>query len=280
MKKIIYKLPEDKLEIFAVELNGYGFEVERKGNGEVEIILYAEDEESESLKEAVEEILNDLKVGKFVKEEYIKEENWEEKWKENIKPVIIDPFLIYPEWEIYKGDRYIPIKIKIGMAFGTGLHPTTQLILKLLPKYIKKGYSVLDIGTGTGILAIASAKLGADKIVAIDIDKQAVEECKTNSWENEVNIECKKGTPSDIKEKFDIVLANLETKIFRDVFKDIIPLFSKYLILSGIFKEKERDEIKKYIKENNLVLVEELSQPEAEDKKDELWYAFVVKRNK
>jgi len=280
MKKLIYKLPEDKIELFAVELNGYGFEIERENNGIAKIIIYTDEREENSLKEAIEDILQDIGAGEFIKEEEIKEENWEEKWKENIKPVVIEPFIIYPEWEIYNGDEYIPIKIKIGMAFGTGLHPTTQLILKLLPKYVKKDYSVLDIGTGTGILAIASAKLGAKKVVAIDIDKQAVEECKTNSWENEVKVECKIGTPKDIKEKYDIVLANLETKIFRKVFEQIIPLFEKYLIISGIFKQKEQEEMKQKIKQNNLEIVEEITKPEAEDKPDELWYTFVVRKNK
>ena len=278
MKKLVYRLPEDKIELFAVELNGYGFEIEREGNGMAKVILYAEDREERSLMEAVEEILKDIGAGEFVQEEDIEEENWEEKWKEDIQPVVIEPFIILPEWEVYEGNEYIPIKIRIGKAFGTGLHPTTQLILQLLKDYIKGGETVLDIGTGTGILAIASAKLGAKNVVAIDIDKDAIDECKTNSWENSVKIECKQGTPKDIQGKFDIVLANLETRIFRDVLKDIVPLFNKYLILSGIFKEKERDEILDMLKKHNLKVIKELSKEESEDKPDEKWFTFVVER--
>ena len=281
MKKLVYKLPTELFEIFAVELNGYGFEILDRDEKNTVFVIYVEEGEEEALKEAVNEIFNDLGAGELIKEESIQEENWEDKWKEDIKPVKIPPFIILPEWEIYKGKDLIPIKIKIGMAFGTGLHPTTQMVLKLLPKYINKGDTVLDIGTGSGILAIASAKVGAKEVKAIDIDEVAVSECKTNCWENEVNnVKCEKATPEDIKEKFDIVLANLEIKIFREVFKDIAKLFNKYLIISGIFKPKEKDEIIKMAKDYNLKVIDELSQPESEDKPRDMWFAFVLEHKK
>ena len=281
MKKLIYKLPTNLFEIFAVELNGYGFEILDRDENDTIFAIYVEEKEEQSLKEAINEIFKDLGAGKLVKEENIKEENWENKWKENIKPVKIPPFIILPEWEIYQNKDLIPIKIRIGMAFGTGLHPTTQMVLKLLPEYIKEGDTVLDIGTGTGILAIASAKLGASKVKAIDIDEMAVEECKTNCWENEEkNIQCERATPKDVKEKYDIVLANLEIKIFREVFKDIVKHFNKYLIVSGIFKSSEKDEIIKMGKEYNLKVINELFQSESEDKPEDIWFALVFEKNK
>jgi len=278
MKKLIYRLPTHLFEIFAVEFNGYGFEILNRDKDNTTFVIYAEEKEEEAIKEAVKEIFDELGAGELIGEEVIPEENWVDKWKEDIKPIKIPPFIILPEWEIYEGKDFIPIKIKIGMAFGTGLHPTTQMVLKLLPEYISKGDTVLDIGTGTGILSIAAAKLGASKVKGIDIDEMAIKECKDNSWENEVNVECVKGEPKDIKEKFDIVLANLEIKIFRNLFKDIVKLFKKYLILSGIFKPTEKEEILKMARENNLRLVSELSQPESDEKLSDIWFAFVFSR--
>ena len=279
MKKLIYQLPTDLFEIFVVELNGYGVEILNKDEENTVFAIYAEDSEVDSLKTAVNEIFDDLGNGKLILEEELQEENWEEKWKENFKPIKIPPFIIIPEWEIYTGKKYIPIKLKIAQAFGTGLHATTQLVLSLLPKYIKEGDTVLDIGTGTGILAIAAGKLGAKNIEAIDIHDKAVEECRINAWENQVDIKCEQKSIEDIEGNFDIILANLQIEIFREYFKYIPSHFKKYLIVSGIFKEKEREEFLNIAKSYNLDIVEETSKPESPEKPEDLWYAFVLKHS-
>ena len=272
MKKLIYSLPAPLFEIFAVELNGYGIEILNRDEREVIFALYAQEEELEGLKNAVQEIFEDLGSGTLILEEDIPEENWEEKWKENFKPIEIPPFVIIPEWEIYTGSL-IPIKLKIGMAFGTGLHPTTQIMLRLIPEFVKKGDTVLDIGTGSGILAIAAAKLGA-KVVAVDIQDEAVRECKDNAWENEVQVECKKASADEIKGKYDIVLANLQIDIFRKYFDHISKLFNKYLLISGIYKEKEKQELLEMAEKNNLKKIKEITQSE-QGRVGDLWYGFV-----
>ncbi|WP_029520298.1 50S ribosomal protein L11 methyltransferase [Persephonella sp. IF05-L8] len=272
MKKLIYSLPAPLFEIFAVELNGYGIEILNRDEREVIFALYAQEEELEGLKNAVQEIFEDLGSGTLILEEDIPEENWEEKWKENFKPIEIPPFVIIPEWEIYTGSL-IPIKLKIGMAFGTGLHPTTQIMLRLIPEFVKKGDTVLDIGTGSGILAIAAAKSGA-KVVAIDIQDEAVRECKDNAWENEVQVECKKASADEIKGKYDIVLANLQIDIFRKYFDHISKLFNKYLLISGIYKEKEKQELLEMAEKNNLKKIKEITQSE-QGRVGDLWYGFV-----
>ena len=274
MKKLIYSLPAPLFEVFVVELNGYGIEILNRDEREVIFALYAQEEELEGIKNAVQEIFEDLGSGTLILEEDIPEENWEEKWKENFKPIEIPPFVIVPEWEIYTGSL-IPIKLKIGMAFGTGLHPTTQIMLKLIPEFVKKGDTVLDIGTGSGILAIAAAKLGAN-VVAIDIQDEAVKECKDNAWENEVQIECKKASADEIKDKYDIVLANLQIDIFRKYFDHIAKLFNKYLLISGIYKEKEKQELLEMAEKNNLEKIKEISQSE-QGREGDLWYGFVFK---
>lgn len=268
MKKYICEIPSDLFEIFLVELNGYGVEILNKDENITVFAIYDYD------KDAINNIFEDLGSGRIVLEEDIKEEDWEEKWKENFKPIEIPPFIVIPEWEIYQGNDLIPIKLKIAMAFGTGLHPSTQIILSLIPKYISQGDKVIDIGCGTGILSIASAKLGAN-VDAIDIEKQAVEECKVNSWENQVKVNCYQASIEDIKDSYDIVLSNLQMEIFNKYFDKLKDIFKKYWLISGIFKD-EKDKILKMAENSGLEVVEMKSKPE-EGKPDDLWYGFVIK---
>ncbi|WP_457623514.1 50S ribosomal protein L11 methyltransferase [Persephonella sp.] len=275
MKKLIYSLPTPLFEVFVIELNGYGFEIIQRDLNETVFAIYVEDEELESLKNAVNQIFEDIGNGSLIIEEDIPEYNWEEKWKENFKPIELPPFVIIPEWEIYEG-KLTPIKLKIGRAFGTGLHPTTQLMLEFISKYISTGDSVLDIGTGSGILAIASKKIGAGKVLGIDINKEAVDECKLNAWENEVDIKCLESDVDLIKDKYDIVLANLQKDIFEKKFHKISKLFIKNLIISGIYGEHEKSYILDKSKELGLKLIDEKNRID-ENKQEERWYGFVFK---
>ncbi len=279
MKKLIYSIPTELFEIFLVEFNGYGYEILNKDENETIFAIYAEDEEVDTIKEGVSEVFEDLGNGKLLLEEEVPEVNWEEAWKEGFEPIKIPPFVLIPEWEVYKGNDLIPIKLKIGMAFGTGKHATTQIALSLLPKYIKEGDTVLDAGTGSGVLAIAAAKLGASKVDAVDIHHEAINECKTNAWENEVNINCMLKDINEINDRYDVVIANIQLEVFEKVFDKLVNLFDKYLIISGIFKDKEREKILEMARKNKLEKIEEKSQPESEDKPEDLWYGFVFKHS-
>lgn len=274
MKKFICEIPSDIFEIFLVELNGYGAEILNRDSNSTVFAIYSQDEESQTIKETILNIFEDLGNGKIILEENIKEENWEEKWKENFKPIKVPPFIIIPEWEIYEGSEYIPIKLKIAMAFGTGLHPSTQIMLSLIPKYVSKDDRVIDIGCGTGILSIAAAKMQA-VVDAVDIEKEAVEECKINSWENQVKVNCFQGSIEDIKDCYDVVLSNLQMEIFDKYFDQIKDKFKKYWLLSGIFKS-EKEKIVKIAEDRGLEILEIVSKPE-EGKPDDLWYGFVIK---
>lgn len=274
MIKFTCQIPTNIFEIFVVELNGYGVEIIKRDQNETWFAVYSQKENSEEIKNTLNTIFEDIGNGKIILEEEIEEENWEKKWKENFKPIEIPPFIVIPEWEIYNKDKYIPIKLKIAMAFGTGLHPSTQIILTLIPKYITIDNTVLDIGCGTGILSIAAAKLGA-KVDAFDIEKEAVEECKINSWQNQVHINCWQGSIESIEKNYEIVLSNLQMEIFDRYFNQIKDKFKKYWLISGIFKD-EKDKIEKLCQENNLEIVEVLSKPE-EGKPNDLWYGFVIR---
>ncbi|NPA17146.1 50S ribosomal protein L11 methyltransferase [Persephonella sp.] len=273
MKKLIYSLPAPLFELFIVEFNGYGIEILARDENEVVFAVYAQDEELEGIKGAINEVFEELGAGSLILEEDIPEENWEEKWKENFKPIEIPPFIIIPEWEVYQGNELIPVKLKIGMAFGTGLHPTTQIMLSLIGEFVKKGDRVVDIGTGSGILAIAAAKLGAE-VYAVDVQEEAVRECRENAWENEVDIKCERKSALEVQGDYDTVLANLQIDIFRETFDHISGLFRKYLIVSGIYRDKEKQELLKMAEKNNLKPVKELSKKE-EGMEGEEWYGFV-----
>jgi ribosomal protein L11 methylase PrmA len=148
------------------------------------------EELSSLIKEKIAFISNFLDIGKgFSSHSEIDEEDWANAWKKYFKPFsIAEGIVIKPTWEHYDaGQNEIIIQLDPGMAFGTGTHETTRLCAGLLKKYLKSGDSVIDLGCGTGILAIIAAKLGAKNIKAIDIDSVAVRITRENSELNNVS---------------------------------------------------------------------------------------------
>lgn len=180
--------------------------------------------------------------------------NWLTKWQKLHKIIRITPFLIVPPFlenkTILKSPYAYKIIINPSFAFGTGNHPTTKMCIKYLIKCISKDAKVLDMGTGSGILAIVAEKLGAKHIVGIDIDEIALKEAKKNIKVNNCeNIEISTALNTKIHNSFDIIVCNI-------LYNDIISLkdtFSKvikkegYLILSGLLKEQTKSVIKHYI---------------------------------
>jgi ribosomal protein L11 methyltransferase len=116
----------------------------------------------------------------------VKDEDWAEAWKQYYKPVKISERLtVKPVWEPYEPHEHeIVIELDPGMAFGTGTHATTVLCLQMLEQYVKPGEDVIDVGTGSGILAIAAAKLGARHVLALDLDPVAVASAQDNVRQN------------------------------------------------------------------------------------------------
>lgn len=143
------------------------------------------------------------------------EERWRDSWKRYFRPRRIGRrLLVRPSWATYRaraGDTVI--EIDPGMAFGTGQHPTTTMCLRALEERVRRGDEVLDLGTGSGILAVAGAKLGARRVVALDIDPQAVKAARENAAANGVGdvVEVREGTlpESMAAERFDIIVANI-----------------------------------------------------------------------
>lgn len=183
--------------------------------------------------------------------ERITDEDWSTSWKEHFKPLRVGKHLVVkPTWEDFPADpEDILLEIDPGMAFGTGTHPTTMLCLTVLEQVLfglrteEKSLTALDVGTGSGILTIAAAKLGIAHIYAVDIDPEAVkiaqENCLLNGVEEQVTVN---DTPlAMVTGSFDIVLANILAEDLVRMAPDLVARLNPggLLILSGILIEKE-----------------------------------------
>ena len=190
-----------------------------------------------------------LKIGQAkVTASYIKDEDWNTVWQKFYHPIDFSRHLaIVPEWEQYKPafkDQNI-IKLDPGLAFGTGSHKTTQLALLGLEQILVKPETVCDVGTGSGILAIASSILGARSVLATDISDEAITAANENiSLNNLTNIKVQKtNLLNKVKDKYDIIVAN----ILAEILLDLIPELNEHLNLNGkvIFSGIDCDQIEK-----------------------------------
>jgi ribosomal protein L11 methyltransferase len=156
----------------------------------------------------------------------VSEIDWANAWKKYYKPTHIGKSLVVkPTWESYEPkENEILIELDPGMAFGTGTHETTALCLELLEKYIKDGYTVIDMGCGSGILSIAAGKLGAATIIAIDKDEVAVRVTRENAQRNNLSSKIqviKADKLSDVNIKADIIVSNIISEVIIDLSRDV-----------------------------------------------------------
>ena len=179
----------------------------------------------------------------------MEEENWADSWKKYFKPIPLGRITIVPAWEDYEEKPgEVIIRIDPGMAFGTGTHETTRLVMKIMQDTVQGGERVLDIGCGSGILSICAAKLGAKSCNAYDIDPVAVKVTRENAASSGCdNI---KAGVSDllagverISGGYDVCVANIVAEIIIRMLPDIKSYlkFGAPIILSGIVKEREDD---------------------------------------
>jgi ribosomal protein L11 methyltransferase len=223
-------------------------------NGKETKILYALRHYLKSL----EKIAPDIPRAQ-IKTASLPEQDWSENWKRFFKPVQVTPrFVVKPPWARVRLKRgQVSIDITPGMAFGTGTHATTILSIQALEENLKKkGLSVLDVGTGSGILSIVAAKLGAKEVWGIDIDGVAVENARENVEKNRVSdiVKTRKGSMGDLHKKFDVVVANIDLKGLRRIKKPLLNHLKKrgLLILSGIL-EREKERIRLHYLETKLL---------------------------
>jgi ribosomal protein L11 methyltransferase len=229
-------------------------ETEGRAYGPVRVFGYlAADEGLEDTRRRLEEALWHLgQIRPLPMPEYrwIEDQDWMETWKAHYHPIPIgERLLVAPPWAEVKPDNRMLVQIDPSMAFGTGTHPSTQLCLQLLERYMQPGQDVIDVGCGSGILSIAAVRLGARRALAVDIDQAAVRATRENAELNGVSqfIEVGLGSVREVLNgsfslrKAGIVLVNiLAPVILRLLDEGLIKLVAPngVLILAGILQEQ------------------------------------------
>lgn len=176
-------------------------------------------------------------------------DDWMTAWEKNYKPIkISERLMIVPTWEKqkfhHKNDELIMIELDPGLAFGTGSHATTILSLQALEKYVDKGQTIIDVGSGSGILSIAALLLGAKNVLAIDQDKQAVKSTQQNASLNRVDhlLTVQEGDLlANVTKQVDLLVANIIAEIILLLIDDAYQCLKPtgYFIVSGIIKRKQ-----------------------------------------
>ncbi|TDQ38051.1 50S ribosomal protein L11 methyltransferase [Aureibacillus halotolerans] len=217
-----------------------------------------------------------LRIGKVkVASDLRPEEDWAHAWKTHYHPIrLTERVIVEPPWE--PSDEKVDIRITMdpGMAFGTGDHATTALCVQALDKYLIPGQKVIDVGTGSGILAIAAAKLGASSVKAFDIDAMAADIAKQNVEVNGVASVVDVGTNhllQGIEEGADVIVANILAEIVIEMASDAVRLLSPggALIVSGIIEEK-KELVAQALKREGIHDIQEEQQ--------EGWVALIAKK--
>jgi ribosomal protein L11 methyltransferase len=209
-------------------------------------------------------------------ERVIEPQNWNSTWEETIRPVSVPPFLIKPTWASTPPEYQDSILLEIDpkMSFGTGYHESTRLMLRLMPNVVRTGQRVLDAGTGTGVLAIATLKLGASKALGFDIDEWAFDNATENALINGVaeRFSVRIGGMEVVSESdFDTILANINLNALIEM----LPSFAAklrpdgVLVMSGVLLT-DRPMLRPVIADAGFDVISEAEEGE--------WWAVVVRR--
>ncbi|HRI46424.1 MAG TPA: 50S ribosomal protein L11 methyltransferase [Ignavibacteriaceae bacterium] len=240
-------------------LSGFLWETEPSGIEELSnsLNLFFESED-ENIKSKLVEILDELKSDGMldtyeINYSVFEDQNWNEEWEKGIKVInVTDKIVIKPTFRDYnpKPDEIV-ITIDPKMSFGTGEHQTTKLILSLLEKFVSSNQRILDVGSGTAVLAIAALKLGATSAVAVDNDEwcldNGIENARLNDVENLLQV--KLGEIKDIEDSgFDLILANIQRNVLLPIAPQICERVKNdgLIILSGLLIDDEKVIVEKY----------------------------------
>lgn len=198
----------------------------------------------------------------------VENRNWNEEWKKTIEPIqVTDRIVIRPTWQDYSPlPGQIVVTIDPKMSFGTGYHETTRLVLRLMEKHVKSGMSLLDVGTGTGVLAIVGVKLGATSAVGVDVDEWSFENAMENVRLNHVEdrIRIVHGELSSVHDNnFDIIVANIQLNVIAVLLSTMKEKLRAggILMLSGLLLP-DREQILKSLSGSKFEICEEATENE------------------
>ncbi len=203
------------------------------------------------------------------------DEDWGDAWKQYYPIIRISQrIVVVPAWQRFRPHRgEIALRLDPGLAFGTGLHPTTQLCLQSLERYLKPGMRVLDLGTGSGILAIAAAKMGSGPVLGLDTDPLAVQAARKNIRRNrqEARIHVQEGTLQPGMGPYELILANLLARAIQDLAGLLVGAMERggTLIASGVLIE-QAEEVSSILQRAGLRPLEQRQQGD--------WVALVARR--
>jgi ribosomal protein L11 methyltransferase len=275
--KAIIKVNEENFEpvtglISQLEINGI-----EEGYDELSIFFDKDLYDKESLMSLISQLNELFPEIKLLSEEIIIEQNWNEEWEKTVDSIIVNENItIAPSWKAQTINSKIIVEINPKMSFGTGSHETTRLMCRLIEEAVRPGSKWLDMGTGTGVLAILAARLGAGKVLAIDNDAWSVENAIENVDLNKVGdiVEIRSGDVNSFEyEVFDGISANL----FKNL---LIPSFQKFfdalpdkgdLLISGLLKY-DLDEVSAAAKKAGFDLLKTIYENE--------WIAIHLKAKK
>lgn len=238
--------------------------------------LIAKDRTTSLIHIYISECDNAMEAVEFLKERFraanidftvnaigVNDNDWNENWKKYFHVSEIgEKLVIVPSWEEYENNQgRTVLNIDPGAAFGTGTHATTSLCLTLLEKHVSEGVTMLDIGTGSGILAIASTLLGAESAIGVDIDAQSVKTAKENAEINNVQDKCEfiVGDLADkISGKFKVICANIVADVIIKLFQNVADFMEDdaVLIISGII-DIRKDDVLNAAAAHNFKVIEE-----------------------
>ena len=265
-RSVTLKVPQEQFDLVVDRLFGegaLGTEVLEEGR-EVLFKVYAS---------ADFKVPEDL--SRFVlAESELKERDWNTEWKKYYRPVKVSGRVwVVPSWE--KGKFKEPegsmvIYIYPGRGFGTGTHETTRLVMRFMEEVLEPGSSFLDVGTGSGILSILAKKLGADRVVACDVQEGVEEEVERNAELSGVSgIEFVQGSVDRVSGTFDVVAANIEKHLLTPLLEEIFRRTGKTAVFSGILRS-QREEFLRELERVGFKPVSEMGEGE--------WLAFLCRK--
>ncbi|CUS32069.1 50S ribosomal protein L11 methyltransferase [Candidatus Nitrospira nitrificans] len=214
-------------------------------------LYWTEDQWNDEKLASVRSVLADLAPSSLaipLSVQRVPSQDWNEAWTRSVKPLRIGRLMIRPSWEpVLLGSQDIEIVLDPKQAFGTGHHATTRMLLEWLQEDIRGGEQVLDVGTGSAILAMAAVKLGAASAIGVEIDSVAVDCAKEYVAQNRLNeqIDIIGGTLADLpqerRQTIDLVLANLDRQTVLGLADDLAALRGASILVSGILIEQQTE---------------------------------------